>query len=140
MSTQIGASSGAAPAVSTFRDIQASERFRRLRSRHRRIVFPLAGAFLLWYFLYMVLAAYAHDFMSIRVTGNITLGLVFGLAQIVTTFIITVCYVMFANRSLDPQAEQLRVEIEAGLVVLSRESAETATGATPGRSDEGTGR
>ena len=72
----------------------------------------MAAGFLAWYGLYMYLAAYAHDFMSIRVFGNITSGLLFGLLQFVTTFIITLLYVSYANRVLDPAAEKLRNALE----------------------------
>ena len=39
-------------------------------------------------------------------------GLLFGLGQFVTTFAITMGYVAFANRRLDPQAEALRETLE----------------------------
>lgn len=95
-----------------FQLVQASPEFRQLRKHHRSFVFPVAGAFLLWYFLYVLLADYAHDFMSIKVAGNINLGLVLGLLQFVTTFGITAWYVSHANKKLDPAAEAIRNEIE----------------------------
>ena len=95
-----------------FQLVQASDEFRTLRKSHRSFVFPVAGAFLLWYFLYVLLADYAHDFMSIKVAGNITVGLVLGLLQFVSTFGITAWYVHHANRKLDPAAESIRAEIE----------------------------
>jgi uncharacterized membrane protein (DUF485 family) len=39
-------------------------------------------------------------------------GLVFGLLQFVSTFLITFLYVRFADRRLDPLAAELRTEIE----------------------------
>ncbi|GAB3274551.1 hypothetical protein GCM10027449_13000 [Sinomonas notoginsengisoli] len=95
-----------------FQLVQASEEFRELRKSHRSFVFPIAGAFLLWYFLYVLLADYAHDFMSIKLFGNITVGLVLGLLQFVSTFGITAWYVHHANKNLDPAAEAIRGEIE----------------------------
>ncbi|WP_394942310.1 DUF485 domain-containing protein [Psychromicrobium sp. YIM B11713] len=92
--------------------IQRDPRFQKLRRRHRSFVFPLAIIFLLWYFLYVLLADYAHDFMSIKVAGSINLGLIFGLLQFVTTFGITTWYVMYSNRKLDPLAVEIREEIE----------------------------
>ena len=50
--------------VSDFETVEKSEQFQRLKKRHRGFVFPLAVAFLLWYFAYVLLADYAHDFMS----------------------------------------------------------------------------
>ena len=53
-------------------DLQRSPEFAELRSRFRRFVFPMTALFLAWYFLYVLLSTYAHDFMSTRVFGNIT--------------------------------------------------------------------
>jgi uncharacterized membrane protein (DUF485 family) len=61
----------------------------------------------------VLLADYAHDFMSQPVIGNINVGLLFGLGQFVSTFAITTWYVWFANRRLDPIADELRNELEA---------------------------
>jgi uncharacterized membrane protein (DUF485 family) len=92
--------------------IQASPQFQELRRRHRSIVFPLTALFLAWYFLYVLLADYAHDFMSEKVWGNITVGLLIGLGQFASTFIITTVYVRFANKNLDPVAKEIREEME----------------------------
>jgi uncharacterized membrane protein (DUF485 family) len=92
--------------------IQQSERFQELRRKHRSIVFPLTGLFLAWYFLYVLLADYAHDFMSKKIAGNITVGLIMGLLQFVSTFVITTVYVRFANNHLDPVAKEIREEME----------------------------
>ncbi|WP_018135492.1 DUF485 domain-containing protein [Acaricomes phytoseiuli] len=97
-----------------FLALQGDERFVRLRRRHRRFVFSLSAAFLLWYLIYVVLADYAHEFMSIKVLGSINLGLVLGLLQFVTTFAITTWYVSYANRKLDPIGTEIREEIESG--------------------------
>ncbi|WBU37705.1 DUF485 domain-containing protein [Homoserinibacter sp. YIM 151385] len=95
-----------------FEAVAASERFQRLRRTHRRFVFPLAVLFLVWYFVYVLLAAYAHDLMSTPVIGDVNLGLLLGLGQFVTTFAITMGYVAFANRKLDPLATEIRTELE----------------------------
>jgi uncharacterized membrane protein (DUF485 family) len=52
--------------------------------------------------------------MAIKLFGNINVGLVFGLLQFVSTFLITFLYVRFADRKLDPLAFQLRDDIENG--------------------------
>ncbi|GAA3297364.1 hypothetical protein GCM10017708_38950 [Arthrobacter citreus] len=73
----------------------------------------MALVFLLWYFAYVLLADYAHDFMSTQVWGNINIGLILGLLQFVTTFGITMWYVSYANRRMDPIAADLREKLEA---------------------------
>ncbi|BBX53601.1 MULTISPECIES: DUF485 domain-containing protein [Mycobacteriaceae] len=93
--------------------VQASPEFQELRSRLRRFVFPMTAFFLIWYATYVLLGAFAHDFMAIEVWGNINVGLIIGLGQFVTTFLITGLYVRFANRELDPRAEAIRTELES---------------------------
>lgn len=92
--------------------VEESERFQGLKRMQRSFVFPLAAFFLIWYFAYVLLAAFAVDFMSQRVWGDITVGLLFGLGQFVTTFAITMAYVAFANRKLDPIATEIREDLE----------------------------
>ncbi|MDF3280721.1 DUF485 domain-containing protein [Gordonia sp. N1V] len=91
--------------------MQASPQFQDLKRTLRRFVFPMTAFFLLWYALYVLLGAFAHDFMATPVWGDINIGLVLGLLQFVTTFAITGIYVRFANRELDPRAEAIRTEM-----------------------------
>ncbi|MCA4724583.1 DUF485 domain-containing protein [Mycolicibacterium fortuitum] len=101
-----------APTGEQFLAMQASPEFQELRTRLRRFVFPMTAFFLVWYALYVALGAFAHDFMAIRVFGNINVGLLIGLGQFLTTFLITGLYVRFANRELDPRATAIREELE----------------------------
>ncbi|TDO57542.1 uncharacterized membrane protein (DUF485 family) [Kribbella sp. VKM Ac-2571] len=99
--------------LTTYRDVQLSPDFSELRRRFRRFVFPMTALFLVWYFVYVLLADYAHGFMSHRIGGgNITVALLFGLGQFVSTFAITMIYVRWADRRIDPDAEKLRHQIE----------------------------
>ena len=73
----------------------------------------MTAFFLLWYAVYVVLGAFAHDFMATKVIGNVNVGLLIGLGQFLTTFVITGIYVRFANRELDPRAAAIRAEFES---------------------------
>src|ERR1044072_555426 len=84
--------------------VQASPEFQELRTRLRRFVFPMSALFLIWYFAYVLLGAFAHDFMAIKLWGDINVGIVVGLGQFVSTFVITFIYVRFAKRALHPAA------------------------------------
>ncbi|AOW94969.1 hypothetical protein BFN03_13625 [Rhodococcus sp. WMMA185] len=101
-----------APDAQAFVDMQSSPEFQQLRHRLRSFVFPMTAFFLAWYACYVLLATYAHDFMAIKVIGNVNIGIVLGLGQFVTTFAITALYVKFANRELDPRARAIREELE----------------------------
>jgi uncharacterized membrane protein (DUF485 family) len=94
--------------------IEESADFAVLRRRLRNFVFPMTAAFFAWYLLYVLLSDYAHAFMSTKVFGNINVGLIFGLLQFVSTFLITWLYTRYANRKLDPVADKIRHEIEGG--------------------------
>ncbi len=92
--------------------VQDSPAFAHLRHALRSFIFPVTIAFLVWYFLYVLCAAFARDFMDIKVIGEINIGLVFGLLQFVTTFLIALLYARHMNSKFDPEADKLRDEIE----------------------------
>jgi uncharacterized membrane protein (DUF485 family) len=91
---------------------QQSPEFVELKRRFRSFAFPMTVAFLVWYLLFVLLSTYAHDFMSTEVVGNINVGLIFGLLQFVSTFVITHLYVSHANRRTDPIADEMRTRLE----------------------------
>lgn len=95
--------------------VQQSPEFQQLRRTHRSFVFPVLAACLVWYLAYVLLAVYAVDFMSTRVFGSINVAMLIGLAQVVTTFAVTMWYVLWADTHFDPKAEQIRDEIETGV-------------------------
>jgi len=97
---------------SSYEQVQASAEFAELRSKFRKFVFPVTVLFLVWYFLYVLLAAFAPGFMSTKVVGNINMGLILGLLQFVSTFAITTWYALWANNVFDPAADRLRARIE----------------------------
>lgn len=92
--------------------VQDSPEFAKLRHALRSFVFPVTIAFLVWYFTYVLCAAFARDFMNIKVFGVFTVGLLFGLLQFVTTFLIALFYARHMNSKFDAQADRLRDEIE----------------------------
>lgn len=114
MSTTDQSGSGSEIDPETWSTAQSSPEFADLRRRLRNFVFPVSALFLLWYLVYVLLADYAHGFMSIKLVGNINVGLVLGLLQFVSTFAITTWYVRYANRNLDPAAERIRATVEGG--------------------------
>ena len=98
----------AAEAPEGYLAVARSPEFLGLRRALRGFVFPMTVAFFLWYALYVLLSAYARDFMGIRLIGRINVALVFGLLQFVSTFGIAWLYSRYAARRLDPVADRLR--------------------------------
>lgn len=92
--------------------VQATPEFQALRKKFRGFVFPMTAFFLGWYFLYVFLSIFAQGFMNKILFGKITVGLIFGLLQFVTTFAITFVYARWANRELDPAADAVGSRID----------------------------
>ncbi|WP_436500630.1 DUF485 domain-containing protein [Actinokineospora sp. HUAS TT18] len=88
--------------------IHRSGEFTALRRRFRRFVFPMSALFFVWYLTYVLLAAYAKGFMSHRLFGSVTVGLVLGLAQFASTIGITAWYLRWARKNIDPDVAAIR--------------------------------
>ena len=96
-----------------FAAIHDSPELADLRRRFRLFVFPTTALLILWYLTYVLLAAYARDLMSHRLFGLVTVGLVLGLLQFVSTAAITYGYVRYARRHLDPRVAAIREAVGA---------------------------
>jgi uncharacterized membrane protein (DUF485 family) len=95
--------------------IHASAEFQELRKRYLGFAIPATITFMVWYMLFVLMSAWATDFMSTKVFGNINVALIFGLLQFVSTFGIAYLYARHANRALDPVAGKLQREYEEEL-------------------------
>ncbi|MBW4720920.1 DUF485 domain-containing protein [Saccharothrix obliqua] len=91
-----------------FAAIRETPEFQELRRRTRAFVLPALVGFLGWYLGYVVLSAYAPEFMGAKVFGAVNVGLVFGLLQFATTVALTLAYARYARRRLDPQVAAVR--------------------------------
>ncbi|MBW8487337.1 DUF485 domain-containing protein [Actinomadura parmotrematis] len=110
------------------------ERFRLLRSRFRWLAVSIVSTFLGWYLLYVLLSAFARGLMGQRVLGNINVGLILGVLQFVSTFLLAWAYTSYARKILDPLARELREEAEqaAGVPFARRAVHDAAEGAVEG--------
>ena len=102
-----GATARQAAGHQVYAELHESEDFEELRRRYRAFAVPYTVAFLVWYFLYVLMSNWATGFMSIQLFGNINVALVFGLLQFLTTFGIAFLYSRHANRKLDPLSGRL---------------------------------
>lgn len=91
-----------------FSAIRVNPDFIRVRRRLIRFTVPAVALFLGWYMTYVLLAAYAHGLMSTRVVGSVTVGLLLGLSQFVTTVVIMLVYLRFTRKKVDPEVTALR--------------------------------
>jgi uncharacterized membrane protein (DUF485 family) len=94
--------------------IARTQEFQLLRSRYLRFAGPAVVAFMIWYITYVLCNNWARGFMATQVIGHVNVALVFGLLQFASTFVIAYAYARRARKALDPLADQLRAEFEAG--------------------------
>jgi uncharacterized membrane protein (DUF485 family) len=113
------ASSTAAPHAgrgnaSGYEAVRASRDFWTIRRRFGSFVGPACMLFIVWYFLFVIIAVFAPGFMRVGVFGDVNIGLCFGVLQFASTFAIAVSYRRWARRRLDPLADRLRHRLEGG--------------------------
>ncbi|MFC0674028.1 DUF485 domain-containing protein [Brachybacterium hainanense] len=95
--------------------VQRSAEFQRLRRSFLSFIVPLTVLFLLWYLVYVLLAGFAPGLYARRLGDTFyTVGLVMGIGQVITTFVITMLYRSWADKRYDPQAEAIRRHMESG--------------------------
>ena len=104
------------PAAAEYRYVQGTEEFSQLRSTFRSFTMPVTVAGLVWYITYVLLATYAPGMFGTEmpIVGN--LGILLGLLQFVTTFLITWLYIGFANKKLEPMQSAIREDMETGVI------------------------
>lgn len=94
--------------------VRASRDFWTIQRRFGSFVGPMCTLFIIWYFLFVIIAVFAPGFMRISVFGDVNVGLCFGILQFVSTFAIAVAYRRWARRRLDPLSDRLRDRLEGG--------------------------
>lgn len=105
---------GTIPAAE-FHRVQQSTEFGTLRKTFRAFAFPMTAVFLVWYFAYILASIFAKDLMTMPVFGNMTFGLLFGIGQFVSTFLITWLYIRYSNKKVDPIAQEIREDLEGSI-------------------------
>src|ERR1700751_3355337 len=100
--------------VSAYEVVHASREFQSLRRHFGSFVVPAIVAFLGWYFLYVICAAFAPGFMKTQVIGEVNIGLCFGVLQFAFTFFVRFSYLRWGRRRFDAQSTRLRLRLEQG--------------------------
>ena len=86
--------------------IERSPEFQELVHKRRSFVIPCTVFFLTWYLGFIVLCAYAPDFMGERVYQGLTVGYCLALTQFVMVFVLGIWYLRKADHVFDPLAAQ----------------------------------
>lgn len=98
----------AVDARQVYLQVQRSEAFQEVRGRYRRFVVPGVVGFLVWYVGYVVAATTAPGFMARPVAGAVNVGMLAGLGQFLSTFLLTWAYARHARLRRDRAALELR--------------------------------
>jgi uncharacterized membrane protein (DUF485 family) len=86
--------------------IERSPEFQELVHRRRRFVIPCTIFFLAWYMGFILLTAYAQDFMGESVYEGLTVGYCLALTQFVMVVVLGIWYLRKSDREFDPLAER----------------------------------
>ncbi|MFM2043897.1 MAG: hypothetical protein RLY86_2473 [Pseudomonadota bacterium] len=88
--------------------ILSDPRFRQLVQERSRFAWVLSAVMLAIYFGFILLVAFGKDFLGTRIgDGVTTLGILIGLAVIISAFVLTGIYVIRANGRFDALTRNL---------------------------------
>jgi uncharacterized membrane protein (DUF485 family) len=86
--------------------IERSPEFQELVRRRRAFVVPCTIFFLVYFMAFMVVTAYAPDFMGERVYEGLTVGYVLALTQFLMVFVLGLWYLRKSAREFDPLSDK----------------------------------
>ncbi len=86
--------------------IERSPEFQELVHKRRSFVIPCTVFFLTWYLGFIVLCAYAPDFMGESVYQGLTVGYCLALTQFVMVLVLGLLYLRKSDKEFDPLAEK----------------------------------
>jgi uncharacterized membrane protein (DUF485 family) len=81
--------------------IERSPEFRELAGRRRRFIVRASVFFLAFFLTYLLLTAFAQDFMSTEIAG-MPLAFLLAVAQVLMTWAVTWLYLRISDRELEP--------------------------------------
>jgi uncharacterized membrane protein (DUF485 family) len=85
-------------------EIERSDAFQELVRKRKSFVLPGTIFFLAWYMGFILLTAYAEDFMSERVSGGLTVGYCLALTQFLMVLVLGLLYLRKSANVFDPLA------------------------------------
>ena len=118
--------------------IERSPAFEELVRRKKAFVLPGTVFFLAWYMGFILLTAYAEDFMAESVYEGLTVGYCLALTQFLMVLVLGILYLRRSANVFDPLAQRAIEGYGPRTGRLEREGAEAAVGsrATPTRGTE----
>jgi uncharacterized membrane protein (DUF485 family) len=93
-------------------EVIESQDFKRLVARRWKVSIALLVALFASYYGFILLVATNRELVSRKVGEVTTLAIPLGIAAIVLAWALTALYVVWANRSYDPEVERLKNELK----------------------------
>ena len=87
-------------------EIERSDAFQELVRKRKSFVLPGTIFFLAWYMGFILLTAYAEDFMAERISEGLTVGYVLALTQFLMVLVLGLLYLRKSANVFDPLAEK----------------------------------
>ncbi len=87
--------------VSTLKRIEADPNYQKLVSERKTFGWALATIILVLYYGYIAIVAFAPGVIAEKVSGDITIGIIMGVALILLSILLTGIYVLRANSVYD---------------------------------------
>ena len=100
--------------VSTLRRIEADPNYQKLVSERKSFGWTLAIITLVIYYGYIAIVAFAPDIIAQKVFGDITIGIILGLAIILASILLTGIYVIRANSEYDDLTNAIVNAVKTG--------------------------
>jgi uncharacterized membrane protein (DUF485 family) len=85
--------------------LERSPEFKDLVTKRRSFLLPVIVLLGAWYLLFLVLCAWAPDFMGGTFISPFTVGHFWGVSIILLVWVIAFMYLRFSHNELDPRAE-----------------------------------
>ncbi len=87
--------------VSTLKRIEADPNYQKLVAQRKSFSWTLAIITLILYYGFIAVVAFAPGIISTKVAGDITIGIIIGVAIILASVLLTGIYVLRANSEYD---------------------------------------
>jgi len=100
--------------VSTLKRIEADPNYQKLVSERKSFGWTLAIITLVIYYGFIAVVAFAPSIISVKLTGDITVGIVIGLAIILASIALTGIYVLRANSEYDDLTSAIVAAVKTG--------------------------
>jgi uncharacterized membrane protein (DUF485 family) len=92
-------------------EVLESPEFKHLVARRWTVSMTLLVLLFVTYYGYILLIPYAPEFMKTKIGEVTTVAIPIGVAVILIAFVLTAVYVVWANKSYDPEVARLKAQL-----------------------------